>query len=217
MAAAITGAAANALFAQNYLLSPGDSIVATAQFDDLAVYNILENNISSDSLFLSWKKVSAYVPVGWEAVNCDNNNCYTELKDSGDMLPVVVGEYGLMSVHVTPHQNEGTAIIQYVIWETFNQPIADTLTWIISAGTTGIEDEPVDAANFIIVGNQLFVQNNVGADALLRVFDIRGRILVQTNITSVISAIDMSHIPAGVFLIDLQNAGTHLVKKIFFR
>src|SRR6185436_17976797 len=129
LAAAITWAAADASLGQNYTLDPADSIVATAQFDDLTVYNILQNNISSDTLFMSWQKVSADVPALWEALICDNNNCYNDLKENGIMHPVPQSEYAFLSVHVTPHTNRGTAIIRYVVWETNNPVSRDTLTW----------------------------------------------------------------------------------------
>jgi hypothetical protein len=130
------------LHAQNYVLSPGDSIVATASFDDLVVYNILQNNISTDTIWLSYEKIISEIPPGWNALSCDNVNCYSYLKENGDMLPVVVGEYGLMSMHVTAHTNPGTALIRYAIWEKANPSQRDTLTWIITAPLTDIEFYP---------------------------------------------------------------------------
>ncbi|HYV92388.1 MAG TPA: T9SS type A sorting domain-containing protein [Chitinophagales bacterium] len=215
LAAVIICAAADSLRAQNYSLSPDDSIVATAQFDELTVYNILQNNISSDTLFMSWQKVSADVPALWEALICDNNNCYNDLKENGVMHPVPVSEYAFLSVHVTPHTNAGTAIIRYVVWETNNPVSRDTLTWIISAGLTGIENQTTVPVSLILSGDQLFIHGSTGEE--LRIMNMQGQILLESKMTCVNTAIDLSHYPKGIFLIELQGENSLITKKLFLQ
>jgi hypothetical protein len=214
---AITFAVVNVLIAQNYSLDPGDSILATAQFDDLTVYNILENNISADTLFMSWQKVSADVPAAWEALICDNNNCYSDLKENGTMHPVIPGEYAFLSVHVTPHINSGTAIVRYVVWETNNPSSRDTLTWIISSELTGVGNEIIAENNFLIAGNQLLIQYFETTSSALKIYDMDGRIMAEIIISSPKSAIDISHFPSGVFVVNLKGKNSEITKKIFLQ
>lgn len=213
LAAAITWAAVDVLMAQNYSLDSGDSIVVTAQLDDLTVYNILQNNISADSLFMSWQKVSADVPVAWEALICDNNNCYSDLKENGTMHPVPEGEYAFLSVHVTPHTNPGTATIRYVVWETNNPVARDTLTWIISTGLTGIENQTVVPVSLILIGDQMFIRNG-SAYQVVRVANMQGQILLEKKMTSVSTGIDISQYPQGIFFIELLGENSQITKKI---
>ncbi|MBA2408043.1 MAG: T9SS type A sorting domain-containing protein [Chitinophagales bacterium] len=215
-ATAFTCAAAHGLLAQNYSLSPGDSIVATAQFDDLTVHNILQNNISSDTLFLSWKKVSALVPSGWEALNCDNNNCYTELKDSGIMKPITLGEYGFISVHITPHYVAGTALVRYAVWETNNPSARDTLTWIISADITGIEDQlPIEESIFL-AGNRLLIHTGTVAHKIVDIVNTEGEIFFRKNFQVPSTVIDLSSFPSGIYLVNLRGENFKQTQKIFW-
>src|SRR5262245_50787791 len=71
--------------AQSYSVSPNDSIVTDVPFDEQTILDILQNNLLSDTLWLSWQKINAVVPSGWQALICDNNTCYGDLKDNGNM------------------------------------------------------------------------------------------------------------------------------------
>lgn len=214
LAVTITYATANVLLAQNYTLSPGDSIVEATQFDDLTVYNILQNNISTDSLFMSWEKVSAEVPATWEALICDNNNCYSDLKESGVMHPVIPGEYAFLSLHLTPHTDAGTAIIRYVVWETDNPSSRDTLAWIISSGLTGVGNQTTIPLSLILIGDQLFIHHTRLGEQI-SIFNTEGRILFEEKIQSHSSVIDLSKFPQGVYLIGVTGKKLQHIQKIF--
>ncbi len=215
LAVAIVFAATFTLCAQNYTLSPGDSIVANAPMDDLMVFNILQNNNSSDTLFLSWEKISADIPSGWEAVICDNSNCYADLKEDGIMLPVIPSEYGLLSIHITPHLSVGTAFIQYGIWESGNTSVVDTLTWLISSGITAITQAEVDEPMFWLSGNRLVIQHPSFLDRQLSCFDILGKLLFQQRITSAVTTIDLTTFPKGICFVNLTSDVSHITRKIF--
>ncbi|MBX7109613.1 MAG: T9SS type A sorting domain-containing protein [Chitinophagales bacterium] len=214
LAVAITFAAANVLLAQNYALSPGDSIVEVAEFDDLTVYNILQNNVSGDSLFMSWQKVSSDVPPTWEALICDNNNCYADLKESGVMHPVIPGEYAFLSVHLTPHTNAGTAIIRYVVWETDNPLSRDTLTWIISSGITGVENQTSLPLSLQVIGDQLFILHTSMIEEI-SILSAEGKILFEGKGQSLNSVIDLSQFSTGIYLIVARGENFHHTQKIF--
>lgn len=215
LAAALNCAVADALFAQNYTLTPGDSIVATALFDDLTVYNILQNNISSDSLFLGWEKVTADLPLNWEATICDNSNCFTDLKESGDMLPVLPGEYGFLSLHITPHSNSGTAIIRYRVWDIKNPTTVDTLTWIVSAGITGIENQSLPVS-LLLYGDHLIIQETTGINPEMCIINMEGKVMLNIKDQSLYNTtIDVSDFPSGIYLLDLKWKNIHQSLKFF--
>ncbi|MCY7411281.1 MAG: T9SS type A sorting domain-containing protein [Chitinophagales bacterium] len=217
LAAAIHFVAANFLYAQNYTLSPGDSIVANAQMEELTVFNILQNNNSIDSLFLEWEKISADVPAYWEASICDNNYCYTELKESGTMLPVVESEYGFLSIHLIPQTLSGTATIRYAVWET-NKPLAaDTLTWIITSELTGIENENSIHNQVWLSGRQLIIESGSSSNQILKLIDVQGRLLFEKQLSGTNSTIDLNHLPQGIFVVSLWGENSQLIQKIFLK
>lgn len=132
---------ASSLFAQRYSIIPNDSIVLTGMQEDLHTLSIQQQNISADTIQLKWKKISESVPALWDASVCDNAFCNTSLVDSGMMNPVFPGDYGLILLHITPHVNYGTSVVQYAVWDILTPKQKDTLTYILTINNpTGILD-----------------------------------------------------------------------------
>jgi hypothetical protein len=86
---------------------------------------------------------------------------------------------------------------------------------MISAGPTGIENESNNQNAWVISNNQLMIQNTVGENQLVTMFDLEGRVLIRERITSVSKTIDLSHLAPGIFLIALQENNSILTRKIF--
>lgn len=137
-------------FAQSYTHSPNDSIVANATYDDFNVYNIIQNHTTNDTLIFKWKKYFVNLPNTWEASICDVGHCYSTIVDSSTTDPIVTGDNGLISLHLNPHWQAGTGIVQVLFWEQKTPSQIDTLSWIITAsGIIGIND--IDKKNAIII------------------------------------------------------------------
>lgn len=215
LAATYICVAANTLYAQSYTLSPGDSIAELVLFEDLSVFNILQQNNLSDTLFLSWEKVSTDVPDLWLAAICDNSNCYPDLIQNGNMLPVVTGEYGLLSIHITAHTNSGTAVIRYAVWETNLPLIVDTLTWSISTGITAIENQMPEPTGLLINDNQLIFQNLNANHQTVIVTDLQGRILLEQQISSTYAVVNLPDFSPGIYLVNVIGAHSMITHKIF--
>lgn len=99
--------------------------------EDLETLTISFQNLASSPLVLKWQKVSAAVPVDWEAAVCDNRICYTGLEDSGTMNLVDSSEWAFLLLHITAKINYGTAIVRYVVWDEKDPLQMDTLTFIL--------------------------------------------------------------------------------------
>ncbi|MBK7763686.1 MAG: hypothetical protein IPI46_09975 [Bacteroidetes bacterium] len=173
----------NSSFGQSYTHSPNDTIIANANLDFYSVFNITQLHPTNDTLYFKWNKISASVPSTWEVSICDNGHCNTSLVDSGAMDPVYIGDIGLMSLHLNPHFESGTAIIQYSIYTTISPLQVDTLTWIITAtGSTSIPNfdylQPT-----ISINNQTLYLNNIDKQfTSLYINDLNGNIIYQTTI-----------------------------------
>lgn len=88
---------------------------------------------TNDTLYFKWKKLFVNLPPTWEASICDVGHCYTSIVDSSSMDAVVTGDNGLISLHLNPHFQAGTGIVQVLFWATSTPTQIDTLTWIITA------------------------------------------------------------------------------------
>ncbi len=127
------------VYSQSYTITPKDSIVAFASFNKLTHFNIQQNNQSGRTLILNWKRIAVSIPTGWAANLCDNAHCFTDFPESGTMDSVFNTEYGLLAVGINPDTIQGTAWVQYEVWDLNYPNNKDTLTWIISSNNiTGI-------------------------------------------------------------------------------
>lgn len=173
----------NSSFGQSYTHSPNDTIIANANFDFYSVFNITQLHPTNDTLYFKWNKQNVTMPSTWEASICDNGHCNTSLVDSGAMDAVYIGDIGLMSLHLNPHFEAGTAIIRYSIYAT-NTPLqVDTLTWIITAsGATGISNLDYLLTSISIHNQTLYLSNIDERFSSLKIIDINGQIIYQSSI-----------------------------------
>ena len=153
LSAAIIITASHNSFSQAYALSPGDSVQFTGVFDHLQTLSIEQANVTADTIQLAWRKVSESVPPNWDALVCDNVMCYTSLVDSGIMNPVMPGDYGFVLLHITPHVNYGTAVVQYAVWDIANASMKDTLTYILSLDSVSAISEDKTVESFQLFPN----------------------------------------------------------------
>lgn len=197
------------LFAQSYSHSPNDSIVANAVYDDFNVYNIIQNHPTNDTLLFKWKKHFVSLPITWEASICDVGHCYTSLVDSSTMDPIVVGDNGLISLHLNPHFEAGTGTVQVLFWETKTPTQIDTLTWIITAsGSVGINTTE-NKKNIAIYPNPATNIVNIitpfddGFE--YKIIDANGKIVAQNFSKNKIETINIERLKNGNYVIQISS------------
>ena len=198
-------------FAQSYTHSPNDTIIANANYDDFNVYNIIQLHPTNDTLFFKWKKLNVTMPNTWEASICDVGHCYTSIVDSSSMDAVVTGDIGLISLHLNPHFQSGTGIVQVLFWEASTPTQIDTLTWIISTTPLVIENQNVKN-NISIYPNPTTEILNIstpfenGFDYVLT--NITGRIIYQNHSNSKNTFLQTSHFANGNYFLTVLNNKT---------
>lgn len=208
-------AATTISFAQAYTISPNDTIIVNSVFGNDEQLNIYQINNTTGTIQIKYQKVMAFVPPLWDAVICDNQNCYPLLVNSGSMN-VLQGKSGLLSVHCTPYTNEGTAFIRYAVWDVNTPNNIDTLTFIISVLTTGIASESKENTSIWITQNKLHLNNKNGIYNSLYIMDLSGKVVFNTNIGNE-SEIDIPYLPTAMYIISLNSKQKQFVKKVFYR
>lgn len=207
--------AINTSFAQSYYHSPNDTIISNAPFDDVSVFNITQVHPTSDTIFFHWQKQSAVMPATWEASICDVAHCYTELKDSGTTDPIVTGGDGLMSLHLNPNFEAGTAIIRYSIFTTNTPAQIDTLTWIITATAPNAIVTTRNILPTIYYDNKQIICRNIHENySKVFLYDMNGKLLLQKNIET--EEVTLFTYEYGPQLLILQLIGKqNFISKIF--
>lgn len=217
LSVAILFMATDNIFSQSYTLLPNDSIQKSGIFEDLETLSITQLNTTSNPIILSWKKVSSYVPANWEASVCDNSICNLTLVDSGTMLSVNPGDYGLLLLHITAHIDTGTAVIQYAVWDINTPSLKDTLTYIYTVNNiTGITENEFETTinvspNPVVSEINIITNLNDGFDYLIS--DIKGCVL-KTGQSKVISlTLLCNDIANGDYLFTIKKKDGNLMTK----
>ena len=172
------------LSAQSYTNTPGDTLIQYLSLEQPSVMNIIQHHPTSDTLIFKWRKIEVDMPVAWSASLCDNGACFTTLRDSGMMIPIIPGDDGLMSLHCTPHGTPGTAIIRYALYTTQTPLHIDTLTWIIHASTTGVESATLSAPNIYSYGGHIYLKDISSSFTDMKIYCIDGREIYKSPLVS---------------------------------
>lgn len=203
--------ATNFVFAQSYVNSPNDSLTKNANLEQSVVMNITQLHPTNDTLIFHFKKHFTSIPTGWDASLCVNGACYTTLLDSGIQAPAVPGDNGLMSLHCTPHNIPGTAIIRYTQFAESSLSQVDTLTWIVSAKQNGIEHLNFIQPKIYYQANQLFLENINENFSSISIFSLDGKELMKTNLSK--KEIDFIS-TQPIFIVQLKGNGINYSQKI---
>lgn len=201
----------NTSFCQSYIHSPNDTIIANAIYNDVSVFNIIQLHPTNDTLYFKWNKQSESLPSSWEASICDNGHCNTTLVDSGAMDPVYIGDVGIMSLHINPHFQPGTAIIRYSIYDTNTPSQVDTLTWIISSIPTSINTLAYNKPTITFFNQTLKLSDIDNRFNLITVFDIFGRSLFKALISNTNEQYYLPQLPTSIMIIQLS--GKNIIHK----
>lgn len=207
--------AINTSFAQSYYHSPNDTIIGNASFDDVSVFNITQVHPTPDTIFFHWQKHNVVMPSTWDASICDVGHCYTELKDSGTTDPIVTGGDGLMSLHVNPNFEAGTAIIRYSIFATNTPTQIDTLTWIITATAPNAIVTTRNTLPTIYYNNKQIICRNAHENySKAFLYDMNGKLLLQKNIEKEEIVLYTQEYPSQILILQLIGK-QNFISKIF--
>ena len=218
LSAVVLIATADKAIAQNYRIEPNDTfIINNGNFENLETLIINQRNISSDTIRFAWHKVSESVPVNWEASICDNVTCNTNLADSGMMDPVTPDKSGFLLLHITPHQNYGTAVIRYSVWDLKTPNLKDTLTFIMStSNSTGINEEN-NNVSFRITPNPATTNLTIYSDLATRfaysIFGQNGSLISDGLCETKIPTILLTGIPEGVYTLLIKDKNKVIITK----
>lgn len=206
--------------AQSYILVPNDTIHLTGVMEDLHTLIIQQNNMTNDTLWLKWQKVSEVVPLNWEASVCDNFTCNTTLTDSGIMNPVLPDEYGFLLIHLTPHVNYGTAIIRYEVWDYANPNIRDTLTFMVTVSNPAGIEQAANQERILVFPNpaneSINIATNTSEEFNLSIKNMIGNAIFAPQYFSNQKTVDITFLPRGVYILTLTS-GSKIISLPFIK
>lgn len=198
--------------AQTYSITPNDTLVVTAPYFTITIFDIFQDNISGAPLNLAWTLVSNNLVPGWDFSLCDYTTCYTGLPASGTMTTVPDSGQGFLGLNVDPVNISGTGTVRIYVYDVTNPNGGDTLTWIVSTPPVGIET-PADLAFLQIYPNPaidvLHIQpgGSYGITSAM-VVDVTGRQVVQGVMSANgVYTLQVAALPDGIYFVacELEN------------
>lgn len=205
-------------FAQSFSNTPKDTVNTIGILEDVETLSIQQRNISSNTIILSWEKVSETIPLLWEASVCDNQTCNTSLVDNGTMNPIVPTDYGFLLLHITPHTNYGTAIVRYAVWDIATPTLKDTLTYILTVNAPSTINETENKNVFSIFPNPATESIHVVfADNKQHLFEIHNSVgeKISSGITSTNYKLPVSNLNNGIYTISILSENQIIHTKKF--
>ncbi len=182
--------------AQNYSISPGNTLLTNAAMDMLSICDINITNEDTTTETFIWNKLDANFPPDWEFSICDNATCYLYLIDNATSAPLASLSTFPMSIHCTPHITYGTAFIRYTIQEVNNPNRIDTLTWDIRLSNSGVEEIANSQPIIFISEKKLFCKTGFGS--MNQISDVSGKIIFSSaKITT--PSIELSNFVPGIY------------------
>ena len=209
------------LFAtKGYTISPSNTLTVTAPANNLSVYDIYQNNITSSTIYIKWKKLSIDMPSGWDYSLCDLGTCYGAIPDSSQMADVVQGDKGFLGFNVDPKNLGGTAVAKFYVYEAGHYNEGDTITFIITAEATSIEQSLVDLSMINLYPNPsngiITVQTAFNAGSKLEITDVSGKVLMLVPVGLAPLDIDLSAFEKGIYYARF-TAGESIIAQKFIK
>lgn len=183
-------------------------------------------NYSGGDLDMRWIRYTpSSWPVQWGSDFTDPSNTYPDVLiiDSGDfVLPDPPGFSNKLIIGVDHNGFADTSVIRFKVFP-ISDP-TDTL-WVnfhILIGNPGVSEvSSVDLNPKIIYqpeSKQLYFEGLHDEQYVLTIFDLSGKIILETTIMSGIDKIDLPNLLPGVFLINLKSSdGNFFSDKIIVR
>lgn len=214
---------ANPAKAQNYSISPNDTLIVSAPYNELTIFDIYMVNNVNTKISLSWMSISNTLPAGWDYSLCDLGSCYAGIPASGTMDSVNVGGQGFLGLNVNPYAISGTGTVRIYVYESGNQANGDTLTWIVTSSPTSTDEVTMESL-ISIYPNPAAGKINIqlaGTEvklAFAELYTITGRKLAIKSLAGYVEkSFDISAYPAGVYFIRLIDENGAFTDKRFIK
>jgi len=208
-------------FAQNYIISPSDSlgaVILIGDYENLQI-NLEHDNSVTDSIELQWEMFSNTTPAGWDFSICDYTNCYSGGITTGTMTKFGVNQKGFIKVSVVASDGS-TSISKFKVWNTATPNQIDTLIFVFNA-TLGVDD--IELGNNVILypnpsnGSELHLEN-VLPNSSLTISNSLGQVIVSQNSISNSFLLENTQLTEGVYFIRLsRNDSTYLTRKLIVK
>lgn len=192
--------------AQTYTLTPGNIDTVDAPFNILSIFDIYQNNISSQKILLRWTKISQSLPAGWDYSLCDLGHCYTGIPSSGTMDSVDVAQQGFLGLNINPFAIAGQGIVKLYVYDAAFPTGGDTVTWVVNAAPVSVEENYSVWNNLSVYPNPAtshITLVNIPENCSAFIYNSVGKLMNEIQLTSSQKEVNISHFSNGIYTLTL--------------
>lgn len=204
--------------AQTYSITPAKTVTFTAMLNNITINDIYQKNTGNTKIQLKWEKVSVNLPASWQFSMCDLGTCYSGIPNGpSTMDSVAVNGQGFLGLNVDPGNTPGSGMVKAFVYQNGFKSNGDTLTWYVKAGVVGIQEISLNDGIHVFpipASDKLTVNLGYSQAISGSITDALGREILKLNLSSTNNEIDVKALPKGVYVLTIQTADKHLVKRI---
>jgi hypothetical protein len=205
--------------AQNYTISPANTVYFTAEYNTLTINDIYMVNNANTKISLSWTLISNNLVAGWDYAICDLGTCYPGIPPSATMDSVEVGAMGFLGLNVNPYSIPGTGSVTVYVYETQYPSNGDTLTWYVTSSPSGV-NENSKALSMNVYPNPASEVINVdlGGHAdeaeFISIYNILGEKVLRRQLSGSTIQLELGALASGIYVLAAEDAhGRTIVSK----
>lgn len=195
--------------AQTYTVSPSHTLYVNAVYNTISIFDIFQENISNDTIYLEWELISNDLVPGWDFSLCDYGSCYAGIPSFGFMDTVFAGGQGFLGLNIDPHTIEGTGTLRIYVYESNASSAGDTLTWVVTAGPNGtvaglspsVSVYPNPATDFVTID----MRRSPAPIVSITVLNMLGQQVAEKAVSSGLEQFDIRNLPEGTYLLLLND------------
>ena len=214
--------ASASLWAQSFTVTPNDSLFESISPRGQANLTIYFPNTSGASQRLRWNVPSSSAPLGWTVQVCDNFSCHNAPHPEVDsMMAVAPLDSGFIKATFTPFEIPGSGWAKCVVWDVADSAgTAVQLYFAVDAVPTAVnplvlDDQyslsPIPASDVL----HLRAKNGALDKGVVKLYDIKGQIVLQSSISTVQSAdFDVSELSPGIYMMRYESKVGTMTKKV---
>lgn len=206
------------LFAQDYTITPNNSLTTTIQTNEYVTATISFNNTSSDAITFVWDLAEKIAPAGWDYSYCDYNTCYDGTFTHGVMAPVTPGNSGFIKVNVMTI-NEGWGYYKFVVYNQQTPEVTDTIEFWFNgiAGVKQILKEEIALYPNPVNAGDNWTIKNVPVNSVIEIYNSLGQKVIKTNSSSGGNLTIDDKLNKGAYIVRISHDGIIENRKLIIR
>ncbi|MCB0762341.1 MAG: T9SS type A sorting domain-containing protein [Flavobacteriales bacterium] len=171
-----------------------------APTDLISIHKVwITNELSPDTLHLSWKRVDDDYPAEWEVNLCDFGACYGDLPGSGNMIPIYNDFVPFMELNVNTNGVDGVGEFHFWVYETGDLSTAQDMYFTITTDLNGVAEVDWSQVEFYPNPAHENVYLHVPSNATFELHSLDGTRVRSGNQRQ----FDVGDLPPGMYLLTI--------------